>query len=165
MGDQSIVREPRTDEIISKSTAKSGRTIVAISASILFVKFFGIELDNLSPLGTIKLTGYRLDLAALGVLLYLAYAHLTNWSVDRIAAPALFDMSTAFGDHPQSWDGPNPPLRGKLTNFWITLKGGFGYSVWTARMSLLYGLHMSVPGVLWIGAVVALLISLGSRAF
>jgi hypothetical protein len=149
----------RVDEIVSRPTTTTARAIVALAATVIFVKVFDVRLDNLDALGSIKLTGSTLDWAVLGVLLYLGYAHLTNWAVDRMNTVELVNMDNYFGDHPDSWDGPNPPLKGRLTNIWITLRGGFGFSVWTARVSLVYGLHLLLPAVLWLAAVVALIVA------
>ena len=106
-----------------------------------------------------QLTGSKLDWAAFVALLYLGYAHLTNWAVDQVVAPEFTNGDNYFGDHQNSWDGPNPPLRGRLANAWIALRGGFGYSYLTSRISLVYGLHMLLPATLWLGAVIALLVA------
>jgi hypothetical protein len=146
----------RADEISSKSTVATGRAIVALSSSILLVKLFGLEQESVDFLQNVKLTGSKMDLVGAALLVHLDYAHLTNWSVDRAVAPDLEREICYFGDHPSSWDCENPPIRGRISNVWIALRSGFGYSVWTPRVSLVYGLHLLLPATLWISAAMAL---------
>jgi len=149
----------RTDNLISKATATSAQKIIAASSAIIATKLAGQWPSLVGIPDDARRSGPLMDWLAFALLVYLALHHLTHWMIDQPAFYALVKEYHFFGDHPESWDGPNIPLRGRLVNMRIALEGGFGYSVFTWPVLLVYVLNLLLPATLWIGAAVALVIA------
>lgn len=149
----------RTDELISQATAKSTRFLSIVAGTILVTKFAGQWPTLVQLPGDVRLAGTAMDWIAFAVLAYLAAHHMTYWMIDSAAFHSLVREDHFFGDHPESWDGPRIPLRGHLTNARIAIQDGFGYSVFTWPILLVYVLNLLLPSALWIGAAVALVIA------
>ncbi len=146
----------RADDLVSKSTANSARAL-SIAAGLTLIGKFAGRWPALP--GEVHLSGAAMDWIAFALLTYLAVLHLTHWMIDAPKFHAHVREHHFFGDQPDSWDRTPIPLRGHLINARIALQGGFGYSVWTWELLLVFVLNLLLPAALTLGAVAGLVLA------
>lgn len=71
-------------DVISQATDKSSRRLYVLGAVIFLIKFYKVDLDDLSIIG-VKLPAELFDLVSLVLLIWGIYQLLINWLVDIVS--------------------------------------------------------------------------------
>lgn len=71
-------------DIISQATDKSSRRLYVLGAVIFLIKFYNVDLDDLSIIG-VKLPAALFDLVSLVLLIWGIYQLVINWLVDIVS--------------------------------------------------------------------------------
>lgn len=72
------------DDLISRATHTSGRTLLAVSSTVLFAKYFDYCLNNFPILAAAKpMPSGMIEFTAGALILYLIIVHWLNWFTDK----------------------------------------------------------------------------------
>ncbi len=72
------------DDLISRATHTTGRTLLAVSSTILLAAHFKHKLENFPILVTANsMPEGMVEVGAFALILYLIIAHLLNWFTDK----------------------------------------------------------------------------------
>ena len=71
-------------DLITEITEKAGRRLIVLSSIVILVKFYKVNLEDLSALG-VKLPSELFDVVSLCLVLYMIYVLIVNWLSDLAA--------------------------------------------------------------------------------
>jgi hypothetical protein len=85
------------NDLISEITEKAGRRLIVLSAIVILVKLYEVNLEDLSILG-LSLPSELFDLVALCLIMYMVYVLVINWIGDLAAFRLWYSESNIWSE-------------------------------------------------------------------
>ena len=159
------------NDVISRATHTSGRSLLAISGVLILTALFKIELHNLPIIASAdNIKSEPLELAAAVMILYLLVVHFLNWRTDLITHQQGELISIyreqrrlILENKGQDWEGDEKESRGEheaepYDKLILKYTNATSLALDSQKVTL-YGQHLAFPLIVGVLALIALMLN------